>query len=129
MSKKITSTHYLFVLGVIVIVALVSFAVMKKATPSVYDSFAQCLTESGAVEYGAWWCPNCENQKKRFGNSFQYVDYIECSNANRSMNQTCSDAGIEGYPTWQFGDGSRLAGDTPLSVLAERSGCELPKSL
>jgi len=34
--------------------------------------------------------------------------------------------GIEGYPTWEFPDGSRQSGEVPFSQLSERSGCPLP---
>jgi hypothetical protein len=46
--------------------------------PSRYDTFADCLTESGAKMYGTDWCPHCKNQKKLFGSSFDKVDYINC---------------------------------------------------
>ncbi len=39
------------------------------------------------------------------------------------MSEVCQDAGIEGYPTWVFSDGTRLSGDRELSELAEVAGC------
>ena len=61
-----------------------------------YDSFAKCLTEKGAVMYGAKWCAHCIEQKDVFGDSFKYINYVECpDNIN-----ICLAAGINGYPTW-----------------------------
>jgi hypothetical protein len=126
--KKIPSSHYLYGAALVVVVGLLVFAVTKETTPSAYDDFAQCLTQDGVKMYGAWWCPHCQNQKKLFGNSFEYLTYVECSTASKSMNQTCKDDGIEGYPTWALGDGTRLSGEQSLQTLSEKSGCELPAS-
>ncbi|TAL50431.1 hypothetical protein EPN81_02770 [Patescibacteria group bacterium] len=129
MSTSKQSTYYLYGTAALVVVGLVIFAVnnsIEQNVPSPYDEFAQCLTNSGVTMYGAWWCPHCENQKDLFGSAFDQVTYMECSTASRTMNQTCRDAGIEGYPTWEFGDGSRASGEQTLESLAEASGCALP---
>src|SRR5216684_102809 len=82
------------------------------------DDFAQCLKAKGARMYGAWWCPHCAEQKEMFGFAFQYVNYTECSPEGlKTMNDLCKQAGIKGYPTWQFSDGSRTEGPQPLGVL------------
>lgn len=95
--------------------------------PSTLDSFAQCLNAKGAKMYGAWWCPHCADQKDSFGYAFQYVNYVECSAPNdRKMNDTCKQAGIKNFPTWQFSDGSRVEGTQPLDALAKKTGCKLP---
>ncbi|MBI5794342.1 hypothetical protein HZA87_04675 [Candidatus Uhrbacteria bacterium] len=124
--EKNTSAYYLYGAAALVVVGLLAFAVTRESAPSPYDGFAQCLSDSGIKMYGAWWCPHCQNQKKLFGNSFDFVIYVECSNADKSMNQTCQDAGIEGYPTWELDDGTRLGGEQSLETLAEQSGCKLP---
>ena len=77
--------------------------------------------------YGAWWCPHCADQKEMFGLAFRYVNYTECSPEGlKTMNDTCKQAGIKGYPTWQFADGSRVEGPQSLKVLGEKTGCKLP---
>jgi hypothetical protein len=126
--KNIPSSHYLYGAAILVVVGLLVFAVTQEAAPSPYDDFARCLTDDGVKMYGAWWCSHCQSQKRLFGTSFDRVTYIECSTASKSMNQTCKDAGIEGYPTWEFSDASRLGGEQSLATLAEKSGCELPAS-
>lgn len=116
-------------IGVLVIIlAFVGLIVWQRVRPGQYDALAQCLTDKGVKEYGAYWCPNCQRQKKDFGNSFKKLTYIECAlPGGRGAGQTteCDDAGVKGYPTWVFPDGQRLEGYQPLSTLAETSGCPL----
>ncbi len=85
------------------------------------DAFAKCLTEKGATFYGTEWCSHCNNQKKLFGDSLQYVNFVDCEK-NPSI---CSREGITGYPTWKLGDGTPLVGGQQLSTLASATGCEL----
>lgn len=84
---------------------------------------AQCLTQKDAKMYGAVWCGHCQNQKKAFGQAWSYVTYIECSNEDGTQKETCQKAGIQGYPTWEFGDGSRVSGEISLEDLAKKVGC------
>src|SRR3972149_5872572 len=84
---------------------------------------ASCLSEKGVIMYGAWWCPHCANQKEAFGDAFSEINSIECSSAGqRDRLPECVDAGIKGYPTWIFPDGTQLSGEQPLSELAQRAG-------
>lgn len=129
MSKSKQSSYYLYGAAVLVVVGLVVFAAnnsVGQSAPSQYDDFAKCLTSAEVSMYGAWWCPHCESQKDLFGSAFDNVNYVECSTAARTMNQTCQDAGIQGYPTWEFSDGSRASGEQSLETLAQKSGCVLP---
>jgi len=86
---------------------------------------AECLTARGAKLYGTYWCAHCTSQKKRFGEAFSEVDYVECAVRGKPREQTeeCQEAGIAVFPTWVFADGSRVSGDQNLSSLAEVSGC------
>ncbi len=96
------------------------------AVPSDMDSFAKCLTEKGAKLYGAVWCPHCQNQKKAFGESVQYVTYVECAvEGSKEQATACKTAGIEGYPTWQFADGSEILGEATFEQLSEKTSCPL----
>ncbi len=85
-----------------------------------YDSFAKCLTEKKLTMYGTEWCSHCKNQKKEFGSSFQYVNYVDC---DKSSNK-CAAAGVRRYPTWEF-NGTLYPGEQALYKLATLSGCEL----
>ena len=116
---------------VVVVFALGSFALHQFNDPvnaGEYDAFAQCLTDKGAMMYGAWWCPHCQNQKKLFGDAFKKVKYIECANPINQNEQTaeCETTKITGYPTWIFADGSRTEGEASLNALSLKTGCTLP---
>ncbi len=105
--------------------------------PGKYDELAQCLTEGDAKIYGTYWCSNCADQKKLFGKSWKLINYVECSLPNREgITPLCEKEEIEGYPTWEFADGSRIAGfinfepkdeleQTRLNEFLGKSGCEL----
>ena len=91
-----------------------------------YDNFAQCLTDNGVKMYGAYWCPHCANQKELFGDSFDYVDYIECSLPNKGgQTEVCKQAGIKAYPTWEFQDDTRIEGELSLEQLSQKTNCKL----
>ncbi len=124
-----SSTKWILVAAVLLVAAFAVFRMTGNAVagPGEYDEFAQCLTDSGAKMYGAYWCPHCANQKKLFGSSFSFVDYIECDPRGDNANPAaCEAAGIQGYPTWIFGDGTVRSGELPLRTLASISGCTLP---
>ena len=126
MPRHFSFSTILFGVSGLIIVGLIAYAVTRERMPSVYDEFAQCLTQNGVAMYGAWWCPHCQNQKKLFGTAFDFVKYIECSpGQSRTMTQECVDAGIEGYPTWKLADGTKLSGEQMLETLAEKSACSL----
>ena len=96
--------------------------------PGKYDELAQCLTDKDVTFFGAFWCPNCQNQKKLFENSAKRLPYVECSTQNqRGQLQVCIDAKIEAYPTWEFSDGERVVGVMTPKDLAEKAGCQLPE--
>src|SRR5271165_3115517 len=69
-----------------------------------YDAFARCLGDRGVKMYGAYWCPHCQEQKEKFGDSFEYAPYIECGVKGelRAEAQVCKGADIKHFPTWQF---------------------------
>ncbi len=112
--KKLLFT--VFVLGLFV---LTSCTAVPEATPEVQE-LASCLRDSGALLYGAYWCPHCEEQREMFGTAIDDLPYVECT----EQEQRCAQAGIQGYPTWIFADGSRVSGTQTFSELAEMSGCE-----
>ena len=109
------------------IAAILLFAVSCANAPkNKNDDFAKCLAEKGVKMYGAYWCPHCSNQKSMFGDSWQYVAYVECSLPNRAgQTKDCADAGIQSYPTWDFGNGKRTTGEFTFEMLAEASGCKM----
>ncbi len=91
------------------------------------DSFASCIKESGALFYGAFWCPHCQNQKALFGSSAKLLPYIECSTPDgKSQTPACTEAGVVGYPTWKFPNGIVETGELSLERLVELTSCPLP---
>ena len=108
------------------ILLLILLSIYAKAddSPGEYDGFASCLTQSGLKMYGTEWCSHCKDQKKMFGNSFDYIDYIDCD----SNKDACLSAGVKGYPTWKLNSAS-YPGTRQLSQLSQISGCELIKDV
>lgn len=125
--NKTIKKYGLRILLLIILAGGVVLIARTASRPGVYDQFATCVADSGAKFYGTFWCPHCQNQKKMFGKSQSKLPYIECSTPNgKAQKQVCTDAGIQGYPTWEFADGSRQTGSLPLATLAERTMCALP---
>lgn len=112
---------------VIVIGGLIYLSNRQSGAPGQYDKLAQCLSEKGVKFYGASWCSHCAEQKRMFGNSMKYVDYVECAipGNQRGQSQACDDAKIESYPTWIFADNSRVTGQQLPVALAEKAGCSI----
>lgn len=122
-----TKKFLVIVLLIIVLVIVLGVFANKPKAIGKYGPFAQCLKDSGAEFYGAFWCPHCQAQKSAFGGAKSLLPYIECSNADKSQTQICIDKKIEGYPTWIFQDGSRLSGEVKMETLAEKTQCVLPE--
>jgi len=111
---------------------LIGLLVLFDAPPgnAISAEFGRCLSEKGATFYGASWCPKCRAQRQALGRAMSYVDYVECSvgGDREAQRSVCDAAGIEGYPTWVFGDGSRASGRASLEFLADKTGCPLSGS-
>ena len=115
------------ILGSVAVLAILAVLwFIEESKPGDYDAFAQCLTESNSTFYGTYWCTHCSDQKEAFGKSMEHVNYVECSLPNMAgQTQACQDAGIRGYPTLVFGDGTRMPGKLSFEQLSTLSGCPL----
>jgi thiol-disulfide isomerase/thioredoxin len=127
-------TTYVYIALVVAVVALLVVAknysggTAQAVTSSVYDTFAECLSNAGAKFYGAYWCPHCQAQKKLFENS-KKLPYVECSTPNgQGQVQVCNDLGIKSYPTWIFADGTRGDGEQTFAQLSEKTNCPIPET-
>ena len=99
-----------------------------KVSQGKIDEFAKCITDKGAVMYGAFWCPHCANTKKMFGSSIQYIKYVECDpRGDNEQAELCIEKDIRAYDTWEFADGSRLISEPTFEQLSEKTGCVLPE--
>lgn len=119
-----------FIIATIVFIAIgvIGSIAFYSAQPGKLDGFAKCLSDKGAKFYGAFWCSHCQNQKELFGASKNLLPYVECSEVDgTTQTKVCADAKVEGYPTWEFADKSRLSGEVNLQTLAEKTGCQLPQ--
>ncbi len=97
----------------------------RTVEPGVYDEFAQCLTEKGAVFYGTYWCPHCADQKEMLGSSMKFINYVECDPQGKNAQpELCAENNIRGYPTWII-DGKSYSGTQGLERLSELTGCQL----
>jgi len=119
MKKFIKTSTYFFILLLVLIITFYSYKNIsgRAVQEGKYDKFAKYLTEKGIKMYGTEWCPHCKNQKKLFGSSFKYIDYIDC---DKNM-QECLSEGIQGYPTWKI-NGENYPGIQTIKKLAELSG-------
>ena len=85
------------------------------------NGFAQCLADKDIVMYGSEYCGHCKTQKQMFGESFQHINYIECSiDENKDK---CS--GLRGVPAWEIPGQDIKYGTTELEKLSELSECTL----
>lgn len=109
-------------LALVAVGLLLYFLVFTGPNPETpVGKLATCLDEQGVTMYGLPTCPHCQEQKDKFGDSFKYVDYVNCSE-NRDK---CLTQGIETVPTWII-DGNKIVGVQELEELAEKSGCKYP---
>lgn len=114
--KSSKSKYYIIasVIGVIVL-AVAAYSVYSINKPGEYDNFAKCLTEKGAVMYGAMsWCHFTQGQKAMFGKSFKYVNYHEFNEL----------PGIKKTPTWVI-NGAWYENAQSFDKLAALTGCKL----
>ncbi|MBS3083415.1 hypothetical protein J4423_01275 [Candidatus Pacearchaeota archaeon] len=124
----------IFIIGIVALIALGIILIFAFKSGESYDStdveaFTKCLVEKGTVMYGTFWCPKCAEVKKKFGESFRYMNYVECDpRGDNEQSELCIEKGIEFYATFEFnGDpDSRLVGKPTFQELSEKTGCPAP---
>jgi len=110
----------LLILGTII--TIISRPAESNISSTKYDTFAKCLALKNLTMYGTVWCSHCKAEKARFGDSFKYVPYVECTE-NPNL---CLEKGVESYPTWLDENGGKYIGEQGLEKLSQISSCELP---
>ncbi len=114
-NKKIIIISIVSVLLVLAGIGIgVGFANANK--PGLLDDFAKCLTEKGAIMYGAPLCKYTAAQKAMFGNSFKHVDYRDFT----------KDPNVEITPTWLI-NGAYYQNVQTFDRLSALTGCPLPQ--
>ena len=97
----------------------------EKFSEEQLETLAKCLSEKGAKFYGASGCGYCKKQKEVFGEAAQYLPYIECvDEETRKMTSQCQEAGIQGFPTWEF-FGEKKSGFKTPEELSQLADCPL----
>lgn len=124
--KKISSTSTILVSVFVVLIGLFGLALWQQVRPTGLNDFADCLTEKGAVMYGAWWCPHCQDQKAMFGPSFKRIKSVECGAGKGQFNKDAC-PNITSTPSWADKDGVLTPGTASLQELSERYSCPLPE--
>ena len=122
------TTHWIF--GII-IVSLIPFIIFNftQGEKENYDEFAKCITEKGVNMYGSFRCGICAKTRNLFGDSFQYINEIEChpQGENPQVN-LCLEKSVEGTPTWilepAFIEEKRYTGFLSIKELEDFSGCK-----
>ncbi|MCF7834856.1 hypothetical protein K9M48_02255 [Candidatus Gracilibacteria bacterium] len=82
------------------------------------EEISKCLGDKGVKMYGTETCSHCLDQKAMFGDSFKYIEYVDCAQ-DRNV---CSK--LKGTPTWELANGELLEGVQNISTLAEKAGCK-----
>lgn len=115
--EKSKKTKY-YVIGAfagILILSILAYSVYSISKPGQYDDFAKCLTEKGAVMYGAMSsCKFTQAQKGMFGKSFKYINYHEFDEL----------PGIKKTPTWVIDD-KWYENVQPFDKLSALTGCKI----
>lgn len=125
MRKKRGVRIFWVVVGILIVGGFAA-SLYAKTMPGKYDALAQCLNEKGVKFYGASWCSNCKEQKRLFGNSAEFLPFVECFEPDKTIKPFCKAIKIVKHPAWDFPDGSRLTGVQQPKVLAEKAGCPMP---
>jgi hypothetical protein len=100
------------------------YATSASASEPDLKSLAECISESGAKFYGAYWCPFCARQLKYFGEHAELLPYIECSEkGSTDMLPKCER--FMGLPTWTFVNHIPREGVLTPEALATTTGCPL----
>lgn len=113
-SKKFKLYTTLIVVFIALFVSVGAYSYINSKKPGLYDDFAQCLTDKGAVMYGASFCQYSHAQKGMFGKSFKNINYKDFS----------ENPDIRVTPTWVF-EGEKFERVQSFNRLSELTGCPL----
>jgi len=104
-----------------VLLALGAFALSPAGATPYQVALARHLASTGAVMYGAYWCPHCQEQKEMFSDAASMLPYVECDpQGSGARPDLCQQASVKSFPTWVIGD-QRLVGTQSLETLAHAS--------
>ena len=119
MKWTIFDLKYLLLIAIVIIISLTG---CNNKSMNNYDDLAKCLTNKGMVMYGSLMCGHCNVVKKAFGDSFKYIQYVECSNAPGGNLELCTKENINYLPTFKW-VGQVESGEIHPCDLAKKLGC------
>ncbi|VVB79439.1 Uncharacterised protein [uncultured archaeon] len=111
--------HSMITLGVIILVVIVALSVIyfRSLNPGVPADIAKCIGDKSEL-YVKLGCTHCEDQKKMFGDSYQYLKTIDCFyNLDLCLNKS-----IQATPTWII-EGKQYVGLQQIETLQRVTGC------
>ena len=108
------------IISTLAISAIILTGCTQQTPETNLDEFAKCLTEKWAMIYTTQTCGYCQKQKAMFGDSFQYINNVDCNTSPT----VCTQAGIQWVPNRKI-NGEDLMWLQTLEVLAEKTGCEI----
>ncbi len=111
-SKK---TKIYFLIFLVIVVGISYYFYWSSQQPGQFDDFAKCLTEKGAIMYGAIeWCKYTKEQAAMFGNSFKHINYKNYKEIE----------GIKLTPTWVINN-ERYERVQSFEKLSALTGCTI----
>ena len=107
----------LIIIAILIAAILVIIFTNKGSSVSATDQLAKCIA-SKSVVYIQTGCSACKAQEDLFGDSYQYINDIDCVTDRSS----CEEAGITATPTWVINN-QKYVGVQYLDRLKELTGC------
>jgi hypothetical protein len=111
--------RFITALIIIVVLILSLFIILNKSAPQTSTNVAKCIGQN-SVLYVQTGCSHCKDQEDLFGNNTQYLNEIDCIQADNM--QKCISAEIQGTPTWVIKNQS-YEGVQTIEKLKELTGC------
>lgn len=115
------------IVSILIIVGLVFIGILiinyKKNGPNDLESLeetAKCIGNRSTL-YIQLGCHACEIQEEKFGDSFKYLNVIDCY--KQENRQECIDKPIRATPTW-FIKGEEYLGVQSIDKLKELTNCK-----
>ena|SRR3989344_8196300 len=106
-------------IGIVVFIIAVSFFILTRDKPLVSEELAKCIGDNSLL-YVQKGCIHCETQKKMFGDSYQFLNVVDCFYEN----DVCTDENIRATPTWVItSSGSHVEGIQSIDKLKSLTGC------
>ena len=112
-NKKILIVSIISVVFILIFVGI-GFSYINTLKPAPLDDFAQCLSEKGAIMYGATFCKYTHAQKGMFGNSIRFIDERDFT----------EDPNVDITPTWLI-NGKYYENVQTFNRLADLTGCKI----